>query len=642
MTSVAEGATRPDQAPPARSWAGRGPSLLLGAGVCTSLVSIAAANGGYFPTSWGWSALGFAWVALLLLLLADEVELTREGVAFLAGTLALTGWTFASTAWSWDLPQSVLEGERSLVYATAVSVLLLAGRGRQRALLAATLAAVTLICAYSLATRLFPAHVGRFDSTAGYRLFTPVGYWNSLGLFAAIGSLLALGFVARALSLAAKAVAAAALVLLVPTIYFTFSRGSWLALGIALAFCLLLDPRRLQASLATLVAAAAPAVAVLIASRSKPLTTIDTPLAAAHHDGLRLALAIALLLLAAALLGAAFGVAERRLSPSRPLRLAYGFALLLAIAVCLAVVWAREGSPPTLARRAWHSFTAHPPATGQNLNNRLFRLSNNGRIELWHAALHQSATARVAGTGAGTFEIWWDEHRPDRQQVRDAHSLYLETLAELGIFGLALLALILGAPLVGAFRRRASPLIPFAAAGFVAFCVHAAMDWDWEVAAVTLAGLACAAALVLPERRAAAAVRVPVRLAGVAAALAVAGFALVAAVGNRALASANDGLRQGSYFQAELAARRAARWMPWAADPWLLVGEIEGASFRPGQARRSLEKAAKKEPRSYLAWYALSGQTSGAEQRHAAAQVVRLNPLSDEAAEMRTLLAERP
>ena len=70
-----------------------------------------------------------------------------------------------------------------------------------------------------------------FDPVAGYRLTEPVGYWNGMGILAAMGVLLALGFAARARTISARAVSAALVVLLLPTVYFTFGRGPWIALG---------------------------------------------------------------------------------------------------------------------------------------------------------------------------------------------------------------------------------------------------------------------------------------------------------------------------------------------------------------------------------------------------------------------------
>ena len=116
-----------------------------------------------------------------------------------------------------------------MLIGAVVAVLALAPARPVRPLLGAVLAAVTLDCAYALATRLFPGRIGSYDSLAVYRLSTPIGYWNGLGVFAAIGAVVALGFAARGTRPVTRALAAASLLVLVPTLYFTFSRGAWLA-----------------------------------------------------------------------------------------------------------------------------------------------------------------------------------------------------------------------------------------------------------------------------------------------------------------------------------------------------------------------------------------------------------------------------
>jgi O-antigen ligase len=109
----------------------------------------------------------------------------------------------------------------------------------------------------------------------------------------------------------------------------------------------------------------------------------------------------------------------------------------------------------------------------------------------WHVAWQEASDFPVAGRGAGTFELAWLEQQPIEESVLDAHSLYLETLAELGFVGLGLLALALAPPLVAAFRGTSAA----AAGGYVAFLFHAGVDWDWEMPAVTIAGLLCGAAI---------------------------------------------------------------------------------------------------------------------------------------------------
>ena len=109
----------------------------------------------------------------------------------------------------------------------------------------------------------------------------------------------------------------------------------------------------------------------------------------------------------------------------------------------------------------------------------------------WHVAWEEFSAAPVAGRGAGTFELAWLEEQPIPESVLDAHSLYVETLAELGLVGLGLLALALAPPLLAAFRGASAA----AAGGYVAFLFHAGVEWDWEMPAVTVAGLLCGAAL---------------------------------------------------------------------------------------------------------------------------------------------------
>ena len=112
----------------------------------------------------------------------------------------------------------------------------------------------------------------------------------------------------------------------------------------------------------------------------------------------------------------------------------------------------------------------------------------------WHVAWQEVADAPLIGRGAGTFELSWLGQQPIDRSVVDAHSLYLETLAELGVVGLVLLALALAPPLVVALRHGRAPA---AAGGYVAFLFHAGIDWDWEMPAVTVAGLLCGSAILV-------------------------------------------------------------------------------------------------------------------------------------------------
>ncbi|HEX6680898.1 MAG TPA: O-antigen ligase family protein [Gaiellaceae bacterium] len=128
------------------------------------------------------------------------------------------------------------------------------------------------------------------------------------------------------------------------------------------------------------------------------------------------------------------------------------------------------------------------------------RLAGANRPHYWGVAWKEYRMNPVTGSGAGTFDSFWLHYRPISSFARDAHSLYVETLAELGPIGLGLLVLALAVPLL-ALRQRGDPLVAAAAAGYVAFVLHAAVDWDWELPAVTIGGLACGATLLVASRR---------------------------------------------------------------------------------------------------------------------------------------------
>lgn len=123
------------------------------------------------------------------------------------------------------------------------------------------------------------------------------------------------------------------------------------------------------------------------------------------------------------------------------------------------------------------------------------RASFGDRPAYWRVALGDAADHALVGSGAGSFDDVWLERRAIPAFVRDAHSLYLETAAELGVVGLALLLIALGAPLVAAARARDRRLVATAAAGYTVLLVHAGLDWDWEMPVTVLSGLTCAAVL---------------------------------------------------------------------------------------------------------------------------------------------------
>lgn len=568
-----------------------------------------------------------------MLLVTDPPRPGRLELGFLAGLALLAVWAGLSSAWSPGGTAPVLELERGFLYVAAVAAaaLLLSAPAARAALLAGVVAGAVALSVYALATRLFPGHVGgAYDPSSGYQLAEPIGYWNALGLLTAIAILLTLGFAAHG-SLAARAAAAPALVVLLPTLYFTFSRGALLALAAGAAAQAVLDPRRARLLASSALLGVPAALAVLQASHVDALTAPGATLATAQSEGRRLAEMLVLLAAVAVAAAVALHVVERRIRlPERAGRLFVATVFSFA-AVGTAVVAVAVGG------RAVSSFSEQLPSGQGDLQRRLLSVSGNGRSDYWHVARGMARKGPLLGTGAGSFEAEWLRERPVDFHARDAHNLYLETLGELGPVGLALLLATLAVPLsaLGAARRR--PLGAAAGGAYLAFLLHAGVDWDWEVPAVTIPALFCAS-VVLAAARPARSAPLAGRSRGTALVLLtpVLVVALVAHVGNRAAAASVDAVEAGEPERALADARRAIRWAPWSEEPWQLRGEAELLLGDDAAARASLRRALELNPESWSAWLDLAIASDGDERHRPLERAMRLNPLSPEADELRT------
>ena len=615
----------------------------LGVALVGALVvgGLAADAGGFDPTSWGWSTI------VLLLAAGTAFGLGGRRLAPLewalpAFALALTGWVWLSLAWSKDFAETVHEGERMLLYAAGATALLLVGRSSAvEAALVSLAAAITTICTYALILRLFSPgrsgyEVSAADPQAGFRLARPLGYANALAIFAVLGLLLSLGLAVRGRRTATRAFGSAALVILAPTLYFTYGRGAWIGLAAGLVVLLAVERDRVEVLGRALVHAVAPAVAVGLASQTHPLTKEPGAIAAARHDGHLLALAIAVLAVAAAFLPPLLDRARRRIAPSPAWRRRSRVVLALLVIAVVAVVLVGAGGPKAALRRAYHAFNAPAPLVETNASHRLFSLSGSNRSEYWRVAWREVENHPLLGGGAGSYQRFWLRYRRAGLPARDAHSLYLETLAELGPVGLVLLLCALAVPLVAVRSARRSPLAAAAAGAYVAYLVHAGIDWDWEMTSVTLAALVCGIALLLAARGAETRPlgRAP-RALGLALAVVAAVVAIVGFVGNRAESSAADNLDASQLGAAAADARHARRWEPWSAEPWRLLGESQLQEGEVEQARASFRQGVDKDSASWELWLDLALTSRGNQRKDALEHVAALNPLSSELRQLR-------
>ena len=209
----------------------------------------------------------------------------------------------------------------------------------------------------------------------------------------------------------------------------------------------------------------------------------------------------------------------------------------------------------------------------------------------------------LAGEGAGSWEAQWLLHEPYNDYNQRPHSLYVETLAELGLIGAVLLAFALVPPLAAFARARHHPAASATLAAFVVFLVHAGVDWDWQLPAVTVAALLCAACLLGASQQTAGIMisdRVRWTLATATGALVVcAAFSLQ---GNRLVADAASNVERGRYASAVADANSARAWLPWSYQPDSWKGEAELQAGNPAAAARSFRQAVGFEDADWRLW----------------------------------------
>jgi hypothetical protein len=602
--------------------------LALAAAVALILTPVSLADGGYFPVAWGWVVLGLAWLITTALLVRRTWAISRAQMLF-TGVLALyAAFCAVSLLWSSDTTTGVENLERDLVYVAAAAVCVaLGGRAATTYLYGAVLAATSIVCLSSLATRLFPDRFGVYsDPLTPGRLFNPVGYWNAQGVFAAMALVLAAGAVASRGRVELRAVAAALVPMLALDCYFTLSRGAILALAVGVGVWLLLDPGRVRSSL-WLVSLVPWSALAIWGAHSAPSLSGGAYGVASSGAGHRMALEAAGCTILAGVSFILVATVEKRLVPTRLLRSIYlGVCCVVVLAVVLTGI-AKYGTPGEIVRSTYHGFTARPRSSGTSA--RIFSVSLSSRNLLWSVAWRDARSHPLRGSGTGSYAQRWVKHRPVPENSRWADSLYLESLAETGVVGAGLLIAGLAIPVVIGVRRRKGLLVPALAGAYTAYLVHAAIDWDWQVPAVTLVAIWCGSAILMADDRFDVATPRAIRRWGFAGVSVLIGIiALLSLVGNAALSRATSALDRGDYSAAAADARTATRWQPWSYRPWEILGGALAASGDPAGAQRAYRTAAARDPARWEAWLDLASLSTGADRHHALVRTMALNPFA--------------
>jgi O-antigen ligase len=286
---------------------------------------------------------------------------------------------------------------------------------------------------------------------------------------------------------------------------------------------------------------------------------------------------------------------------------------LFGTACTIVVLLLAAAFGPHLAKHAWHQFRnpSLPPA-GSNPTQRLTTLSGT-RYNLWAVAVDAFTAYPLTGTGAGTYEFWWNRHQRDSEFVLNAHSLWFENMAELGAPGLlAIIAFAAGAlALLAVVRRRAGRRTSTAAstaavAAFIVFLVQASVDWMWQSTAVTVLALAALASASARLSTGSLRLRVPARALLAAAAVLAAAVQIPGLESTLETRRSQAAERAGNGALAIAWAKAAVSSEPWAASPYDQEALVLESAGRLQQAVVELRHATAKEPDNYAHWLLLA------------------------------------
>ena len=378
--------------------AGLRDGFFVGAVLLGALVVLGVTGNAARIDLWRLGTIAFAALGAAAVARSGRVVLRRREARMVVTLFALAAWSALSATWSLDSAATAADAERLLLYATAVAAVFLGvERDRLRSVLAGVVAAITVVTIVGIAERYLRG--GARNPTQGLLLIQPFGYANALAIYVVMGVLLTLGLVLAARSRIERMLALSPLLVLVPALALTSSRGGWAALGLGAVVVLTVAGRLRSRRLVVLLVVGAVGVGLALGSTSHQVAPVD-----------------------------------------------------------------------------------------------------QYRVHYWHVAWQEVGAHPVLGGGGGTFgDYFWRFHEPRTGFAREAHEMYLQTLAELGPIGLALVVFALVQPLV-ALRSRHGPLVAGALGAYVAFLAHMVIDWEWIIAPVAVVGLLCGALTLVGTR----------------------------------------------------------------------------------------------------------------------------------------------
>lgn len=558
--------------------------LALTVAATAIVLVVVALEGGAYDVVPRQAAAVLLWWAAVLGALVMGRRLTLPSAATIGATAALLGlglWAGLTIDGSLSSERSAVEVARWVSYAAP---LVLVGwvlpRPLWRGVVIGSVVGATVVSLLALGERLSPGLLSETRTVVfenqSQRLVEPLGYWNALGSWGAMTTLLLLSVASHARHAASRAIALLPVPAVGVMVYVTYSRSSILVTVLGLAVLVALARNRWTLSLQVAASAAAVGVAIATAAGQNEI---------AKATGTAGAGSVIVTVVVAGLVLAAVGGATARFGADR-LRLPYGVARTTTIALGALALVVGVGAAATKGPDAWDKFSTVEKDTNTDPSARLTMVNNGNRVAQWRVALDSWKTDKLTGSGAGTFELTYNREGDDGQFVRDAHSAPLEMLAEQGVVGFALLIALMSSAVAAGFlavRRAVSDadrgLAAGASAAVAAFLLGTCFDWFWEVGALALLAMtllgALGAARPAESRRQVRGLAWLVAAVGIVALL----VQIPGLVGTSELRRSQQAIADGDIVEARTLANEAIDIQPWAASPFLqraLVDEQDG------------------------------------------------------------------
>ena len=580
---------------------------LITSAVAIACVALALPEGGFPPTAVAATAL-IVWAAVLLGLASGAFPRSEPPVGAIGSGLCLTGYAALialSMTWASDDGGAFEDAVKALAYVGTFALVVVASpRGSARAWLRGLAIGLTVVGAIALLARFEPSLFGNPDAelvktipAIHGRLTYPVGYWNGLAAAMAAAAVLLVWFASTGGTRLTRALSAGALPMVVLALWMTGSRGGIVAAGLAMAILLAAAPGRTR--LVANVALAAIGSVVLILAVEARIQLLAAPIdrAAPAQGDEMLVFTLAVFAVTVGLrylLDTPFA----RLRTPRPVAIATVVALAVAAVIALIVV------DPI---QQFDEFRQPPSAEQLTSGERgLFRGGGSGRWQFWETAADAFASKPIAGVGASGFTPYWLQHREYPIVAKRAHSLLFETIAELGVIGLALIIGFFAVAVVAGVQRwrraeivESAPALAVLAVGFAA----AAVDWTWDVPAVFLPTVIAAAILTGPATLPGPGVPTTVygevrsrrRFARGVAVLVVAWVSICASglllLSDHSLTQSRAEAEDGDFEAAIDSAQNAADLEPWAAEPRFQLAYLFTLSGDLVSAKAAIEQA---------------------------------------------------